>query len=198
METLRLYHTGFERIPAPDLKIGRKNADFGQGFYLSDDAAFSVRWARTRKGMDTWHNAYELTLDGLRVLRLDRDEAWFDYIYNNRNGAADLYPDYDVIIGPIANDTVYDTLGVTTGGLLPRAYALRLLLLGPKYRQIVLKTEAAAAKLRFLSARILPPEEIEGYRRTVKAEEAAYQELFGAEAEKILAEMEQAEKEKQP
>jgi len=27
-----------------------KNADFGQGFYLSPDREFSVRWARERKG----------------------------------------------------------------------------------------------------------------------------------------------------
>jgi hypothetical protein len=30
-----LYHTGFDEIKHPDIHIGRKNADFGQGFYLS-------------------------------------------------------------------------------------------------------------------------------------------------------------------
>ena len=30
----------------PDITIGRKNADFGQGFYLTDDLDFTRRWAR--------------------------------------------------------------------------------------------------------------------------------------------------------
>ena len=51
-----LYHTGFAEIPVPDLRRGRVNADFGQGFYLSDDPAFAERWAtekRTRKPSST-------------------------------------------------------------------------------------------------------------------------------------------------
>ena len=32
-----LYHTGFETIKEPDVHLGRRNADFGQGFYLTAD-----------------------------------------------------------------------------------------------------------------------------------------------------------------
>ena len=32
---MRLYHTGAVEIREPDILRGRKNADFGQGFYLS-------------------------------------------------------------------------------------------------------------------------------------------------------------------
>ncbi len=74
MEPITLYHVGFEQIPVPDVHYGRKNADFGQGFYLSDSEDFSKRWARERRGMDTVINCYELTLDGLNVKRLVRGE----------------------------------------------------------------------------------------------------------------------------
>lgn len=67
METLHLYHTGFQVIEKPDLSAGRKNADFEQGFYLSDNEEFSRRWARHHKGMTTYLNAYELDPAGLRV-----------------------------------------------------------------------------------------------------------------------------------
>ena len=43
MASTILYHTGFETIRKPDITIGRKNADFGQGFYLSDDEEFSAK-----------------------------------------------------------------------------------------------------------------------------------------------------------
>ena len=37
-----LYHVGFDIIKNPDIHYGRKNADFGQGFYLTDDKEFFV------------------------------------------------------------------------------------------------------------------------------------------------------------
>ena len=43
---MKLYHTGTIAIPAPDIRHGRVNADFGQGFYLTPDADFTYRWAR--------------------------------------------------------------------------------------------------------------------------------------------------------
>lgn len=103
---MTLFHTGFSEIRTPDLTIGRSNADFGQGFYLSDDEQFSRRWARTRRGTETYLNRYELDTTGLLIKRLSRDETWFDYIFSNRAGKADAFSAYDVIVGPIANDTL--------------------------------------------------------------------------------------------
>ena len=33
---MKLYHAGKEKIRKPDLHRGRKNADFGQGFYKAE------------------------------------------------------------------------------------------------------------------------------------------------------------------
>lgn len=43
--TLKLYHTGTAEIRKPDIHRGRKNSDFGPGFYLTPDAEFALRWA---------------------------------------------------------------------------------------------------------------------------------------------------------
>ena len=74
---IRLYHTGFAEIREPDIHYGRKNADFGQGFYMSDDEEFSKRWARVRRGEDTILNTYELDLTGLLIHQFTRDSVWF-------------------------------------------------------------------------------------------------------------------------
>lgn len=116
--TLRLYHTGYQQLRTIDVHFGRKNADFGQGFYTSDNIAFAKRWARERKGSETIINTYDLITDELNILHLERDAAWFDYIYRNRTGKPDQYPEADVIIGPIANDTLFDTFGIITSGIL--------------------------------------------------------------------------------
>ncbi len=118
MSRIPLFHTGYDRIPQPDIRDGRKNADFGQGFYLSGDKEFSKRWARERKGSSTYLNYYELETDGLNIKTFSRDAEWFGYIYANRSGQPDELAGYDVIVGPIANDTIYDTWGITTSGLL--------------------------------------------------------------------------------
>ena len=55
---MKLYHVGFEIIKNPDIKHGRKNADFGQGFYLSPNHDFSLRWARVSKDSNTYINTY--------------------------------------------------------------------------------------------------------------------------------------------
>lgn len=175
---MKLFHTGFQALPAPDIRYGRVNADFGQGFYTSPDEDFLRRWARARRGQDTVLNTYELETDGLRILTLSRDEDWFGYVRRNRTGQPDTYKEYDVITGPIANDTLYDTWGLLTGGLLTPAQALSVLTVGPSYKQTVIKTDRAAAQLRFIGAEVIAPAQVEIYRKTVKQEEEAYQNLF--------------------
>ena len=74
MCVLQLFHTGHQIIEKPDIKIGRRNADFGQGFYLSENGEFARRWARKRKDLPTYLNIYELDLQGLSFRRFSRDE----------------------------------------------------------------------------------------------------------------------------
>ncbi len=175
---MRLYHTGDRAIPEPDIRFGRKNADFGQGFYLTPDREFTLRWA----GENAVVNEYELDLTGLAVLRLERDETWFDYIFQNRrlrDGS-----DADVVIGPIANDTIFDTLGIVSSGFLAPEEALRLLRIGPEYTQVTVKTQKAAARLRWLGA-----EAVSGLDPALReAEQAEYQRAFGIVMAEIAGE----------
>ena len=82
-----------------------------------------------------------------------------------------------MIIGPIANDTIYDIWGVTTSGILKEEQALSLLEIGPVYYQIVIKSEKAASRLKWLRADALESEEIKESRRAVATEESEYQAL---------------------
>ena len=53
---MRLYHTGEKEIKTLDITMGRRNADFGPGFYLTPDRDFAYRWARENAVV----NEYEL------------------------------------------------------------------------------------------------------------------------------------------
>ncbi|MDO4974542.1 MAG: DUF3990 domain-containing protein [Eubacteriales bacterium] len=68
---MRLFHTSDRILPEPDVHYGRVNADFGQGFYLTPEREFALRWAGERAVI----NVYELDLSGLKVHRFERDAA---------------------------------------------------------------------------------------------------------------------------
>ena len=175
---MKLYHTGSVEIPHPDIRRGRANADFGPGFYLTPDADFTYRWA----GRDAVVNEYTLDLTGLRVHRFGRDAAWFDYIFQNRRARDTV--DADVIIGPIANDTIFETFGIISSGLLDPDDALALLQIGPEYTQVAVKTERTAAQLRWTGARRIT--DVQAHRDALQAERAQYAKLFAAQAARIM------------
>ena len=173
-----LYHVGFEIIKDIDLKYGRKNADFGQGFYLSSDLDFSKKWARISNNTDTILNIYDFDLADLKILNFnERNEDWFNYIYKNRNNYDDIYKEYDVVIGSIANDTIFDLYGIVTSGLINNDIALKILSVGPSYTQIVIKSEKAKSKLKFINYEILNKEDILKTKKEVKKVEEEYQKL---------------------
>ena len=172
-----LYHVGFNVIENPDLLIGRKNADFGQGFYLSNDLDFSNKWARVSSDSDSILNQYEIDLNGLNVKEIKRDKEWFNYIFKNRNGFDDVYKEYDVIIGPIANDTIFDTWGIITSGYVSEKKALKALVNGPQYIQVVIKTKKALDNLKFIKSEIMDKDIINSYRDGVLKEQGEYQQI---------------------
>ena len=173
---MKLYHTGEKEIREPDIRRGRKNADFGQGFYLSPDRDFSSRWA----GADAVINEYDLDESGLLIHRFSRDEEWFSYIFHNRRARDDISA--DVVIGPIANDTIFETFGIISSGFLKPADVLKLLLVGPEYTQVAVKTEKALSRLKWIrSDRIA---RMEAVRR--KAEQDAYDVSFAQVLQEII------------
>ena len=183
-----LYHAGFDVIKEPDIHYGRKNADFGQGFYTTPDKEFAYRWAKESVGKKTIVNYYELDTDGLVVKTFDRSEEWFEYIFANRRVKPDIYAEYDLIIGPIANDTIYETFGIITSGYLSDEEAMKLMMVGDISQQIVLKTQKAADSLEFISSEVLTKEQLEAAAAKHKVEDERFQEEFAKVMESLQSE----------
>ncbi len=172
---MKLYHTGKITIRDPDIYHGRKNADFGQGFYLTPDLEFAYRWA----GAESIINEYELDPEGLLVHRFERNEDWFNYIYRNRRTSDSLSA--DLVIGPIANDTIFETFGVISSGFLKPSDAMKLLMIGPEYTQVAVKTEKAVRQLRWIRSQKVKKQDAE----VRKAEQDEYDTAFA----KVLLEI---------
>ena len=174
-KNMKLYHAGGCEIRRPDIHFGRRNADFGEGFYLTPEVEFAYRWA----GKGAVLNEYEFDESGLLIHRFTRDIDWFQYISRNRRGVDTL--NADVVIGPISNDTIFDTLGILSSGYLNPEDALKLLLIGPEYTQVAVKTEKAVSHLRWLRSETISSVDTAKIAR----DQEDYQEAF----EKQLAGM---------
>ena len=174
---MKLYHASQTEIREPDVHLGRKNADFGPGFYLTPDLDFACRWGSEGAVI----NEYELDLSGLQVHSFHRTVEWVAYIFRNRRGKDTMSA--DVVDGPIANDTIFDTLGIISSGFLSPEDALKLLQIGPEYRQIALKTNRAASQLRWKKKK----KRIARDDPAVEKEQIEYQRLFADALGKITS-----------
>ena len=132
---MTLYHGSYLSIPAPLAKAGRKNLDFGHGFYVTKLQKQAEDWARiiaTRRGRNVIpvvnvyrFNRSKAEQDKIRFKVFDSyDLEWLNYVVDCRKGK-DISSDYDLVEGGVANDRVIDTVNLYTAGLITLDTALR-------------------------------------------------------------------------
>lgn len=101
-----LFHAGKEIVEFPEIRRTRYTKDFSWGFYCTNNWEQAVRWANRGIGEPIINiNQYEPD-DSLSVLKFDTmTDEWLDFIAKCRNGAIHTY---DIVEGPMANDTVWN------------------------------------------------------------------------------------------
>lgn len=131
---ITLYHGTYLSIPEPLAKVGRKNLDFGPGFYLTKIESQAKEWAliiASRKGRETKAvlNIYHLDIssakaDNVRIKNFDSyDIEWLNYVVDCRKGK-DISSEYDIVEGGVANDNVIDTVEDYEKGVITAEQAL--------------------------------------------------------------------------
>lgn len=113
---MRLYHGSNTPIEIIDLKKCRPFKDFGQGFYMTDIPSQANRMAqRTTKmfGGTPVVTAFEFDIEaairtGLKIKTFDApSKEWAKFVMNNRDfNIPQPCHNYDIVIGPVADDTI--------------------------------------------------------------------------------------------
>lgn len=112
---MKLYHGTNVDFDVIDLTKSNKYKDFGQGFYLTDIRSQAEELAAKKSRLFGGYpiiQEYEFDeslLSGaeIKVLKFDKPSTeWAEFIFKNRNRDNDFTHDYDIVIGPIANDGV--------------------------------------------------------------------------------------------
>jgi hypothetical protein len=122
-----LYHGSYTAIEKPDLSMSRLRTDFGKGFYLTPLKEQAVSWSQRflRERGVAVVSSYEYPPklgDGLpsdvKVLEFDTHSLeWLNFITACRLGKP-IDAEWDLVIGGVANDKVFDTLQLYFDGLI--------------------------------------------------------------------------------
>lgn len=109
-----LYHGTNTDIESIDLSLSRVGKDFGVGFYLTPEYDVAARQSFRRADI-SGGNPIVLTFEfdesnssPLKTLRFNGySRRWAEFVKSNRDNRSRIQVhDYDIVIGPIANDDI--------------------------------------------------------------------------------------------
>ena len=133
---LTLYHGSTQRVEHPLVCLGRKNLDFGQGFYLTTYREQAVQWALRqqilRRSDVAWLNEYRLDMDKVIAGEYKQrclegyNQEWLEFIAASRHGETP-WKGYDLIQGGVADDKVVDAVEAYLAGLADVEHTLNKL-----------------------------------------------------------------------
>ncbi|MCD7808810.1 MAG: DUF3990 domain-containing protein [Erysipelotrichaceae bacterium] len=146
-----LYHGSREIVPEPEIRKTRFTKDFAWGFYCKTMQNQAERWA-TRFKKNGYVNIYEYIPNenlNIKVFSEVNDE-WLDFIARCRNGETHSY---DIVEGPMADDTIYNYVERYLNGLMDKEEFLLLAKFKHPTHQFYFHTISALKTISFVEAR---------------------------------------------
>jgi len=149
-------------VEKPILVPNQRRLDFGVGFYTTSNKEqaeqFTFHVARRTKTDTRFVSVFDYDESkgsaSLKTLRFSHpNEEWLDFVQQNRL-QGDSGSEYDLVIGPVANDDVFATLQLFFLEILTREQTLEALKIKELYDQCVFKTEKAILCLNYIKSYI--------------------------------------------
>lgn len=148
-----LYHGSNEAVEFPEIRKARFHKDFYFGFYCMKYQEQAKRWA-IRYGGKGQINKYEyLPNPKLNYLVFhEMTEEWLDFVIACRGGSSHQY---DIVEGPMADDTIYNYIQNYMDGKISRAAFWELAKFRYPTHQISFHTISALDTLTFLGNEVV-------------------------------------------
>lgn len=154
-----LYHGSTMAVRKPIVSRGRSKTDFGKGFYTTTSREQAEKWAqikRDRMGNEAHAIVSVFELDdavlnnpAYRTRYFDGATAeWLDFVVGNRRG--EVHHNFDLIMGPVANDKLYATITLYENGILDANAAIEQLNTHQLFDQLSFHTTKACKLLTFV------------------------------------------------
>jgi hypothetical protein len=157
---MKLFHGGIEIVEYPKIFDVQRLLDFGNGFYTTTNINQAESWATIKKkrigNVKSIVSIYEINDDLIynpnyqTKIFEKADEQWLDFIVSNRKG--NLIHPYDIVKGPVADDTLYTTLLLFETGILSKKETIIRLKTHKLFDQISFHNKEVIKELNFTEA----------------------------------------------
>ena len=158
-----IYHGSDIAVIEPKILSSNRFLDFGEGFYTTSSYEQADRWAKivskNRKSKQCIISTYDFNVDkainDLRIIRFDiPSPEWLCFVTICRIGK-EVEMDYDIVIGPVANDNVYASIRLFETGVLSEEETIIRLKVEKIYNQILFHTELSLNYLVYVKHEIV-------------------------------------------
>lgn len=150
---LILFHGTIADFDKVSLSKSHNRRDFGKGFYTTLLEQQAKEWAyrlSLRENVSRYF-VYNFTFqenDNLKIKRFNAlNKDWLEFIKENRSQGG-LQHDFDVVIGPVADDNTMETIQLYIAGILTSDEAVERLKYNKVNNQVSFHTEKALNYLK--------------------------------------------------
>jgi len=143
---MKVYHGSYIKVEKIDLSKCKPNKDFGKGFYVTKFRNHAEEWAKIigeKYGTDGFVSEFDFSENDFtksicKIKHFETyNEEWLDFVVENRDkNSKTPTHNYDIIIGPVANDKVQNTLRLYLKGKISKEQFLRMLTFHEETHQI--------------------------------------------------------------
>ena len=142
-----IYHGSYCEVENPEIREGEFTKDFGTGFYCTILKEQAEKWANKYKTPIINEYEYEENKD-LKIKEFVlMTEEWLDFIISCRNGEKH---DYDIVIGAMADDQVYNYITDLLSGTITRQAFWELTKFRHPTHQIAFCTQEALKCIKYV------------------------------------------------
>lgn len=149
-----IYHGTNAAFNVVELSASKEQRDFGRGFYTTSIFEQARSWAlnmNLRYGGGRY--VYEFSFQPSAALRVKTYDGltpeWLNMVKENRLRGG-IQHDYDIIIGPVANDNTMRTVALYVSGIYTAEMAMEQLRYFKANDQVSFHTKAALESLRMI------------------------------------------------
>lgn len=150
--TLAVFHGTTKLFEQIDLRKSHNRRDFGMGFYTTVLENQAKEWAYrlSLREKENRYFVYQFTFsenENLAIKRFDGlNKDWLEFIKQNRS-LGGLQHNYDVVIGPVADDNTMETVQLYISGILNANEAVDRLRYNKVNNQVSFHTQKALESL---------------------------------------------------
>ena len=158
----KIYHGSIDEVVNPEIRQPNRSLDYGAGFYTTTSYEQAKRWVERRmkdKGVAVGYvNIYELDeklVKNMKSLFFEKPtEEWVSFVMRNRTERNFIH-DYDVVYGPVADDSVYTQFALYEGGIISLPTLIHELKTYKLVDQYLFHTEKSLLAIKFVKSEIV-------------------------------------------